>query len=201
MTAVAADAALPTPDEDAPESDRGRGIFLIVTGAISLWASLTLTVDKFTLMQAEIDGTAKTLACDISAFVSCGDVVRSAQSEAFGFPNTLIGVVAFSALIALGVVLAAGISLPRWMWGGLQVGVLFGIGFITWLQYQAIFEIGKLCPWCMVVWAMVIPLFVVVTARFTGVRFLKNWTVLISALWIIAVVAVIWFTFGETLWA
>jgi len=201
MTAIAADSAPPAPEDLAPESDRGRGIFLIITGAVSLWASLTLTLDKFTLMQAKIDGTDKKLNCDISAFISCGDVVQSAQSEAFGFPNTLIGVVAFSALITLGVVLAAGVSLPTWMWGGLQVGVLFGIGFITWLQYQAIFEIGKLCPWCMVVWAMVIPLFVVVTARFTGNRFLKNWTVLISALWIVAVVATIWFTFGETLWA
>lgn len=201
MTAVGSDEATSAPHDVALESDRGRGVFLIVTGAISLWASLTLTIDKITLLEAEINGTAKKLNCDISAFVSCGDVVQSAQSEAFGFPNTLIGVVAFSVLITLGVVLAIGIALPRWIWGGLQIGTLFGIGFVTWLQYQAIFEIGKLCPWCMVVWAMVIPLFVVVTARFTGSRFLKNWTVLISALWIIAVVAVIWFKFGETLWA
>ena len=200
MTAVTADTP-PAPAENAPRSDRGIGIFLIVTSAISLWASLTLTADKISLLRAEIDGTAATLGCDLSAFVSCSSVVSSDQAEAFGFPNTFIGVVAFSALLALGVVMATGLVLPRWMWAGLQVGVLFGIGFVTWLQYEAIFEIGKLCPWCMVVWAMMIPMFVVVTARFTGSRFLKNWTVLISALWIIAVVAVIWFKFGETLWA
>ena len=201
MTAVAAAEADPTPHEEAPESDRGRGIFMVIAGAIALWASLTLTNDKIVLLEAEVAGKTKQLGCDISAFVACGDVVSSDQASAFGFPNTLIGVVAFSALIALGVVLASGISLPRWMWGGLQLGALFGVGFITWLQYQSFFEIGKLCPWCMAVWAVVIPLFVMVTARFTGSRFLKNWTVLISALWIIAVVAVIWFKFGETLWA
>ncbi|WP_313405150.1 vitamin K epoxide reductase family protein [Aeromicrobium sp.] len=200
MTAVASDTPS-APIEDAPQSDRGVGLFMVVTGLVSLWASLTLTYDKIDLLRAEAEGTAKELGCDLSAFVSCSSVVSSDQSEAFGFPNTFIGVVAFSALVTLGVVLATGISLPRWMWAGLQVGVLLGIGFVTWLQYEAIFEIGKLCPWCMVVWAMMIPLFVVVTARFTGSRFLKNWTVLISALWIIAVVAVIWFKFGETLWA
>lgn len=200
MTAVAADTP-PATAEDTPHSDKGLGIFLVVTGLVSLWASLTLTYDKIELLKGEATGTAKQLGCDLSAFVSCSSVVSSEQSEAFGFPNTLIGAVAFSVVVTLGVVLATGVVLPRWMWGGLQIGVLFGIGFVTWLQYEAIFEIGKLCPWCMVVWAMMIPMFVVVTARFTGNRFLKNWTVLISALWIIAVIAVIWFKFGETLWA
>lgn len=200
MTAVAADTP-PAPLEDEPRSDRGLGAFLIVTSAIALWASLTLTYDKIALLKGQIEGTAEPLGCDLSAFVSCSSVVTSDQSEAFGFPNTFIGVVAFSVVLTLGVVLATGVSLPRWMWGGLEAGVVFGIGFVTWLQYQAIFEIGKLCPWCMVVWAMMIPMFVVVTARFTGSRFLRNWTVLISALWIIAVVATIWFQFGESLWA
>ncbi|MCD9154666.1 vitamin K epoxide reductase family protein [Aeromicrobium duanguangcaii] len=202
MTAVASDAPSPAPvDDETPHSDRGLGIFLAVSGAIALWSSLILTYDKIDLLQAEVAGTAKDLGCDLSAFVSCSDVVSSDQSEVFGFPNTFIGAVAFAVVVTLGVVLASGVSLPRWIWGGLQVGVLFGIGFVTWLQYQAIWEIGKLCPWCMVVWAVMIPMFVAVTARFTGSRFLKNWTVLISALWIIAVIAVIWFEFGETLWA
>lgn len=202
MTAVASAAPVPAPaDDETPRSDRGLGIFLIISGAIALWSSLILTYDKIDLLKAEINGTAKDLGCDLSAFVSCSDVVSSSQSEAFGFPNTFMGVVGFSVVVTLGVLLASGVVLPRWIWGGFGLGVLFGIGFVTWLQYQAIFEIGKLCPWCMVVWAMMIPMFVAVTARVTGSRFLKNWTVLISALWIIAVVAVIWFEFGETLWA
>jgi len=200
MTAVASDTP-PAPLEDTPRTDRGLGIFLVISGAIALWASLTLTYDKISLLKDEVAGTSKALGCDLSAFVSCSSVVTSEQSEAFGFPNTFMGVVGFSVVVTLGVVLATGVVLPRWMWFGFQAGVLFGIGFVTWLQYQAIFEIGKLCPWCMVVWAMMIPMFVAVTARATGNRFLKNWTVLVSALWIVAVVATIWFTFGETLWA
>ncbi|MBA4606871.1 vitamin K epoxide reductase family protein [Aeromicrobium sp. Marseille-Q0843] len=202
MTAVASDAPAPAPaEDDAHRSDRGLGIFLVVSGAIALWSSLILTYDKISLLKAQASGTAKELNCDISAFVSCSSVISSDQSEAFGFPNTFMGVVGFSVVVTLGVLLASGVVFPRWIWVGLGLGTLFGIGFVTWLQYQAIWEIGKLCPWCMVVWAMMIPMFVAVTARVTGSRFLKNWTVLISALWIIAIVATIWFEFGETLWA
>ncbi|MET1132741.1 MAG: vitamin K epoxide reductase family protein [Aeromicrobium sp.] len=202
MTAVASDASAPAPaDDDSPRSDRGLGIFLVISGAIALWSSLILTYDKISLLKAEASGTAKELGCDLSAFVSCSSVVSSEQSEAFGFPNTFMGIVGFSVVVTLGVLLASGVTFPRWIWGGLGLGTLFGIGFVTWLQYQAIWEIGKLCPWCMVVWAMMIPMFVAVTARVTGSRFLKNWTVLISALWIVAIVATIWFEFGETLWA
>ncbi len=200
MTAVASSTP-PAPVDDELDSDRGIGLFLIVTGAISLAASLVLTYDKISLLKAEIAGTTTSLNCDLSAWVSCSNVVKSPQSEAFGFPNTFIGIVAFSVIVTLGVVLASGVRLPRWMWLGLWAGTVFGIGFVTWLQYQAIYNIGYLCPWCMVVWAMMIPLFVVVSARVSGIRFLKDWTLLISALWIVAVCAVIWFEFGTRLWA
>lgn len=200
MTAVSENPSATTGDK-APPSDRGLGWFLVVSGAIALWASLTLTYDKISLLKAEIAGEKKVLNCDLSAWVSCSNVVTSKQSEAFGFPNTFIGVVAFAVIVTLGVALVTGFVMPRWMWLCLWVGTVFGIGFVTWLQYQAVYEIGYLCPWCMVVWAMMIPIFVLVTARVTGSTFLKNWKGLIIALWIIAVGAVIWFEFGSRLWA
>lgn len=201
MTAVASDAPAPTEPEAAPTTHRKLGAFITISAAIGLWASVVLTLDKISLLQAKIDGVDKSLSCDLSAFVSCSDVVTSSQSEAFGIPNTIIGIVAFAALAALGVLLWSGARFPGWIWGGLQLGVIFGIGFVTWLQYQAIFEIGKLCPWCMVVWTVMIPLFVLVTARNLRSALLRNWAGLVIALWYIAVIATIWFTFGSTLWA
>ena len=32
-------------------------------------------------------------------------------------------------------------------------------GFVTWLQYETIFRIHALCPYCMVVWTVTIPMF------------------------------------------
>jgi len=184
-------------------------VLMTIAGAIGLAAAIQLTIDKFTLLQNKIDGVDTALSCDFSAFVSCGGVMESAQAEAFGFPNSIIGIVGFSIVTALGVMLWTGAPVARWVWTGLQLGCLFGIGFVTWLQYQSIFELELLCPYCMVVWAAMIPLFVYVTAcSLRGIapesrvtRFVSNWSMLIVALWYIAIASTIWFQFGERLWA
>ena len=36
--------------------------------------------------------------------------------------------------------------------------------FIHWLIFQSLYRIGALCPYCMVVWAVTIPLLVVVAS-------------------------------------
>jgi len=46
---------------------------------------------------------------------------------------------------------------------GLEAGTIFGIAFVHWLFYQAVFNIQALCPFCMVVWVVTIVLFVYVT--------------------------------------
>lgn len=177
---------------------------LIATGAIGLLAAFILSVDKVQQLQDKLAGVDSRFGCDFSAWVTCGGVMGSDQSAAFGFPNSFIGIVGFSVVLTLGVVVLAGSSVPNWMWLGLQAGTIFGIGFVTWLQFQSIYVLGLLCPYCMVVWAVMIPLFIAVTAeslrRFasrSGVaRFVSNWSVLLIALWYVAVAAAIWFKFG-----
>ena len=188
---------------------RAPARLLVVTGAIGLLAAFVLSVDKVQLLKDQIAGRKSNFGCDVSAWVTCTSVMDSAQSAAFGFPNSFIGIVGFSVVLTLGVVLLAGSPLPNWMWTGLQAGTIFGIGFVTWLQYQSIYVIGALCPYCMVVWAVMIPLFISVTAeslrRFAGgsgvARFVSNWTVLLISLWYIAVAAAIWFTFGSRIFS
>jgi len=161
------------------------------------------------LLQNEIDGVETALSCDFSAFVSCGGVMDSPQAEAFGFPNSLLGIIGFSVVMTLGVLFWSGAPVARWVWTGLQLGCIFGIGLVTWLQYQSIYELELLCPYCMVVWVVMIPLFVYVTAcslrgaapKSPVTRFVSNWSVLIVALWYVAIASAIWFQFGERLWA
>ena len=50
-----------------------------------------------------------------------------------------------------------------WYWAGLQLGVIAGIVFVHWLMFQSLYRIGALCPYCVVVWAVTIPLFWYVT--------------------------------------
>jgi uncharacterized membrane protein len=89
--------------------------------------------------------------------------MNTSQAEAFGFMNSFLGVAGFAAVATIGVAILAGATFKRWFWLGLQAGTIFGVGFISWLYYQSVFVIGALCPFCMVVWSVMIPIFWYVT--------------------------------------
>lgn len=48
---------------------------------------------------------------------------------------------------------------------GLQAAVVVSVVFVHWLIYSSLYDIGKLCIYCMVVWAVTIALAVVITVR------------------------------------
>ncbi|GAA1806057.1 vitamin K epoxide reductase family protein [Nesterenkonia flava] len=139
----------------------GFALWLLITGIVGAAASFLLLYERVQLWMNPDHIT----ACDVNPWVSCGEVMGSWQAATFGFPNIFIGVVAFPVLIAATLSMAAAGRMPRWYYLGLQAGAVFAMGFITWLWYSAVFSIGVLCPYCMVVWAAVIPFFVVTTAR------------------------------------
>lgn len=148
-------------DATAPRRPLALAIVLIVTGAIGWYASFALTLDKIAvLLNPEAD-----LDCNLSVLVQCGVNLGSWQGSVFGFPNPLLGLGGFVAPIAVGVALLAGASFDRWFWILFNIGVLGAFAFTVWLQYQSIFNLGTLCPWCMLVWSVTIPLFWTVTLR------------------------------------
>ena len=132
---------------------------LTVGGAIGLVAAVVLLVEKIKL----IEDPDYIPTCSINPILSCGSIMRTDQAEAFGFPNPIIGVAGFAVVITVGMAILAGASFARWFWLGLQVGVTFGVGFVHWLIFQSLYRIDALCPYCMVVWAVMIPLFWYVT--------------------------------------
>lgn len=134
---------------------RGLVWLYVVGGAIGLLASFALMVEKI----ASLGNPGYVPTCSFNPVVSCGSVMDSPQAAAFGFPNPLIGIVSFAVVITAGVVLLAGFQAPRWFWFGLQLGTTFGVVFVHWLIYQTLYDIGALCPYCMVVWAVTIPMF------------------------------------------
>ena len=151
------------PVDDPSDGVRRLAGWLVVAGALGLAAAFTLTVDKIRLLT----DPAFQPSCNLSPIVNCGNVMRTDQAVVFGFPNSLIGVGAFAVLAAIGAALLAGARVRPWFWAGLEAGTLFGLVFVHWLAFQSMFRIGSLCPWCMVVWAVVIPTFVSVTAYTT----------------------------------
>ena len=136
-------------------------IFLIVTGGVGWLAAFELTLDKFRLLT----NPDAVLSCNINPIVECGTNLASWQGEVFGFPNPLIGLGGFVAPIAVGVALLAGARFANWFWIAFNVGLAGALAFVIWLIGQSMFVLGTLCPWCMLVWLVTIPLFWVVTLR------------------------------------
>jgi uncharacterized membrane protein len=190
-------------------SDRGLGLLLLIGGAVGLLSAAMLIIEKVSFLQDKVDGKVASSICDINPIVGCGNVINTDQASVFGFPNPLIGVASFAIVVTLGVLLVAGVRLPSFVWLGLQAGTIFGIAFVTWLQFQSIYDINALCPFCMAVWTVTIPIFIWTTARNLTVfapgnavsRFVGDWTLLITVLWFVAVLSAIWFQFGSALWA
>lgn len=143
------------PVETAGRRPLGLGIFLIVTGAIGWWGAMELITERVRLL---LDPE-YTLNCDINPLISCGNVMDSWQASLLGFPNPLLGVAGLVAPIAVGVALLAGARFERWFWWAFVTGVFGAYLFVHWLFQQAVYEIGALCPWCMLVWLVVIPMF------------------------------------------
>lgn len=144
-----------------PRTPWALAVFFIAAGALGWWAAFSLTLDKFAVL---IDPDAD-LDCNISPLVQCGVNLDSWQGAVFGFPNPLLGLGGFVAPIAVGVALLAGARFARWFWIAFNVGVAGALVFVIWLIGQSIFVLGTLCPWCMLVWSVTIPLFFVVTLR------------------------------------
>jgi uncharacterized membrane protein len=196
-------------DPDSPEAhtvplmtrEVPFGWLLVVTGAIGWLASAVLVLEKLAVLQ----DPDHTTVCDVNPWISCGQVMQRWQSSLFGFPNMFIGIVAFAVIVTVGMAMLSGATFARWFWVGLQTGVTLGFAFVVWLWSQALYDIHILCPFCMVVWAAMIPLFIWVTVRniTAGVipvpsgaaRTIGDSSWIIIALLYVAVIASIFFAF------
>ena len=145
----------------APRRPWILGIFLSIAGAIGWWSAFQLTIDKFEVLAHP----STNLNCNFSVLVQCGKNLGSWQGSAFGFPNPILGLGGFAAVIAVGVALLAGAQFAKWFWIAFNVGIAGALAFVIWLIHESIFDLGTLCPWCMLVWLVTIPLFWVVTLR------------------------------------
>jgi uncharacterized membrane protein len=188
----------PSADRPADSVPTLSAVWVLIAGVVGLAAAFTLTIEKIKLLE----NPAYVPSCSINPVLSCGSVMVTPQAAAFGFPNPLIGIVAFSVVVVSGVLAIAKVPLPRWYWAGLAVGTTLGVVFIHWLIYQSLYTIGALCPYCMVVWTVTIPLLVVVAsiaaAPTSGVaRALHQWRWSLVALWFTGLILLILVRFWD----
>ncbi|BBA96012.1 putative integral membrane protein [Actinacidiphila reveromycinica] len=164
-----------TDDDHAPQGPSGIvpskafTWLLLVSGALGLLASFVITNDKFVLLQNTVDGKPTHFSCSINPVIACGNVMESKQAHAFGFQNPIIGLVAYGVVICVAMGVFAGGRYKAWFWYGLQAGGLFGVCFISWLQYQTIYNIHAVCLWCCLAWVVTILIF-----WYTAVHNIRN---------------------------
>lgn len=130
-------------------------LILVIGGVLGMYASFMITWDKFQLLQ----NPSFVPDCDLNPVLSCGTVMQTDQSNAFGFPNPWIGLAAFAVLITVGMAMFAGAKFKRWFWISLEIGIILGLAFAMWLLYESIYAINALCPYCLLVDVVVITLF------------------------------------------
>ncbi|GMA33031.1 vitamin K epoxide reductase family protein [Litorihabitans aurantiacus] len=148
-------------DARPTRDSRAFAVAVVALASVGLLAAFVLTIERLAL----IADPSYVPSCSFNPILTCTSVMTSPQAALFGFPNPLIGVMTFPVVIATGAALLAGARLARWYWLGLQAGVTLAVVFIHWLIVSSLYSIGALCPYCMVVWAVTIPLFVIVTER------------------------------------
>jgi uncharacterized membrane protein len=177
--------------------------WVLIAGVVGLVASMALTIEKFKLLL----NPSYVPSCNINPIVSCGSVMTTPQASVLGFPNPLLGIIGFTVVVVTGVLAVSKVTLPRWYWIGLSVGTLVGAVLVHWLIFQSLYRIGALCPYCMAVWAVTVPLLVVlVSIVFRPVldrgdsalaRVLYQWRWSIVTLWFTAVFLMIMVRFWD----
>lgn len=129
---------------------------LIIGGALGLFAALSLSLDEIKLLK----NPGFQPICNLNPLLSCTSVISSNQAKAFAsVPNPYLGLAGFAVVVTFGTAMLAGAKFKKWFWQGLLVGATFGALFIHWLYFQSVYNIGKLCLYCMLVWVVTMPIF------------------------------------------
>lgn len=135
---------------------RGLAIFWIVAGVLGWIVSFLLYHEYI----GQLTGGDALITCDISPIVTCGPNLLSPGGNLLGFSNSIIGIVLFTGPVYAGVsALATPVGLRPWFWRVYSVFVLGAFLLVHLFAYRSVFEYGSLCPWCMVIWLVTIPLF------------------------------------------
>ncbi len=125
----------------------------LTLAVLGLGASIYLTYEHFTQNAS--------LACAANSVINCAAVTTSAESRVFGIPVAVLGLVFFVAMIPLCLPAAWRIN-SRLVRRGRIAAVTVGVGFVFYLIYAELFDIGKICEWCTGVHILTVALFGVV---------------------------------------
>jgi uncharacterized membrane protein len=140
----------------APQVPRWRPIAALVLSLAGFADAMYLTLEHFT--------GSSTLVCSSVLGGDCAKVTTSSESMIFGiFPVSLLGLIFFTAMIAINVppMWKTSWSWVPWVRLGMAVG---GMGFVLYLLYAELLQIKAICWWCTGVHVITFCLFVLIVS-------------------------------------
>ena len=147
---------------ERPAAPRSTGIFLLIAAVLGLAAAFELILSELQVLRDPLGE----LACDINPLITCSTSLLSGQSRLlFDIPNSLIGIMAFTALATFAVIIISRVNLPRWVWWCMGAGTLVGVTYVAFFLHVSISVFQGLCPYCMLVWVATLATTVLVWAQ------------------------------------
>jgi uncharacterized membrane protein len=128
--------------------EKKYSLFLLLGGIIGLLASFILTLDKIKLLE----NPRFTPACSLNPIITCTAAMSSAQATTFGIPNSMGGIVLFTALIIVGGSIAIGVQYSKRVLGLVAYAAAAGFLFTNYLILQSVLVLHVVCPWCFTIW-------------------------------------------------
>lgn len=167
-----------------PTLSKIQAIALVFFSLLGLLAS-------FQLLETEIkvlNDPAAAITCDVNPLIACSNSLLSPQAHLLGPPNSVLGLVAFSVLLTLAVLLWNQVQIPTWFWWGMGISSGIGMIYVVYFMVQSTTVFGALCPYCMLIWAATIGVAVlvwsnIIAAGLVGQRLVAT-GVALSRFWI-----------------
>ncbi len=124
----------------------------LVLSLAGLGVSIYLTIVHFT--------SPKLLICSSNGTINCEKVLSSSQAMVFGvFPVAVLGLAFYVFMVAINSPWAWRSKLPVIWWTRVAAAVT-GMGFVLYLIYAELIQIGNICLWCTSVHVITFLLFV-----------------------------------------
>lgn len=198
--------------KDQLHSDRWVFGVMLFFGLAGLASAFTLTVEKFHVLE----NPNAVLSCSFNVVLNCATVMQTWQASAFGFPNSLIGLIGYSIVVTVAVAGLARVQFARWFLLTANFFYLLGALFAYWLFFQSVYVIQVLCPWCLVVTFATTILLATMThynLRHNTFGFkssvqkkietylVGDYDKLLTAIWIVLLVSLVFLKFGDALFA
>lgn len=133
----------------------GYSAFWVLAGLAGWVVSFLLYLEYV----GQLTDSTPIVSCSLSVVVSCTPNLLSPAGNLLGFSNSILGITLFLGPLYAGVSTLAGGRMRPWYWRVYLAFIAAAYVFVHTLAYRSIFEYRVLCPWCMVIWLVVIPLF------------------------------------------